>query len=90
MHRYYHDVRRHAADLNAYLHDALSGIRETMGFNRQAHEQERFSVRSRRYSDSNLDVMYLWSFYSPGMMLLGSLGTVLIVWVAPEKWSGAC
>ena len=81
VHRYYHDVRRHAADLNAYLHDALSGIRETMGFNRQAHEQERFSVRSRRYSDSNLDVMYLWSFYSPGMMLLGSLGTVLIVWV---------
>lgn len=80
VHRYYHDVRRHAAELNAYLHDALSGIRETMGFNRQAHEQARFEARSRRYSDSNLDVMYLWALYSPGMMLLGSVGTLLILW----------
>ncbi|MSQ77339.1 MAG: ABC transporter ATP-binding protein [Nitrospiraceae bacterium] len=80
VHRYYHDIRRHAAELNAYLHDALSGIRETMGFNRQAYEQARFDARSRRYSDSNLDAMRLWSFYSPGMMFVGSIGTVLILW----------
>ncbi len=80
VHRYYHDIRRHAAELNAYLHDALSGIRETMGFNRQAYEQARFDARSRRYSDSNLDAMCLWSFYSPGMMFVGSLGSVLILW----------
>ena len=80
VHHYYHDVRRHAAELNAYLHDALSGIRETMGFNRQAYEQDRFDTRSRRYSESNLDVMRLWSLYSPGMMFIGSLGTVLILW----------
>lgn len=80
VHRYYHDIRRHAAELNAYLHDALSGIRETMGFNRQAYEQTRFDARSRRYSDSNLDAMRLWSFYSPGMMFIGSIGTVLILW----------
>lgn len=80
VHHFYHDVRRHAAELNAYLHDALSGIRETMGFNRQAYEQGRFDARSRRYSESNLDVMYLWSVYSPGMMLVGSIGTVLILW----------
>lgn len=80
VHGYYHDIRRHAAELNAYLHDALSGIRETMGFNRQTYEQARFDARSRRYSDSNLDAMRLWSFYSPGMMFIGSIGTVLILW----------
>lgn len=80
VHRYYHDIRRHAAELNAYLHDALSGIRETMGFNRQTYEQARFDSRSRCYSDSNLDAMRLWSFYSPGMMFIGSIGTVLILW----------
>ncbi|MBI5777002.1 MAG: ABC transporter ATP-binding protein, partial [Nitrospirae bacterium] len=80
VHRYYHDIRRHAAELNAYLHDALSGIRETMGFNRQAYEQVRFDSRSRCYSDSNLEAMRLWSFYSPGMMFVGSIGTVLILW----------
>lgn len=90
VHRYYHEIRRHAAELNAHLHDALSGIRETMGFNRQAYEQARFDARSRRYSDSNLDAMRLWSLYSPGMMFVGSMGAVLIVWVgAGEVARGA-
>ena len=80
VHGYYHQIRKHAADLNAYLQDALSGIRETMGFNRQAYEQQRFGAISRQYSDSNLRAMCLWSVYSPGMIFVGSLGTVLILW----------
>ena len=39
MHRYYHDIRRSSADLNAYLQDAISGIRETIGFNQQSSER---------------------------------------------------
>lgn len=80
IHRFYHVIRRNAADLNAYLQDALSGVRETMGFNRHAHEQARFGVKSREYSESNLRAMYLWSLYSPAMMFVGSLGTALILW----------
>ncbi len=80
VHGYYHEIRKGSADLSGYLQDALSGIRETMGFGRQNHEQARFDHLSRAYSDSNLKAMYLWSMYSPGMILLGSVGTVLIVW----------
>jgi ABC-type multidrug transport system fused ATPase/permease subunit len=80
VHRYYGAIRHSAASLNAYLQDALCGIRETIGFNRQAHERSRFNTLSREYSDSNLRAMYLWSWYSPGMMLVGSVGTVLILW----------
>jgi ATP-binding cassette subfamily B protein/subfamily B ATP-binding cassette protein MsbA len=80
IHGYYHDIRRHAADLNAYLQDALSGIRETMGFNRQDYEQGRFDQRSRAYAGGNLKAMLLWSVYSPGMIFVGSLGSVLILW----------
>lgn len=80
VHRYYHAIRKQAAELNAYLQDALSGIRETMGFNRQAYEQARFDRLSRRYAESNLKAMYLWSVYSPGMVFAGSLGAVLILW----------
>lgn len=80
VHRYYHDIRQQAAELNGYLQDALSGIRETMGFNRQSYEQFRFQDMSRQYGDSNLKAMYLWSIYSPSMIFIGSLGTVLIVW----------
>lgn len=81
IHGYYHEIRKHAADLNAYLQDALSGIRETMGFNRQGYEQGRFDQRSRAYAGGNLKAMLLWSAYSPGMIFVGSLGSVLILWV---------
>lgn len=80
VHGYYHEVRKGLADLNAYLQDALSGIRESMGFNRQSYEQSRFGRRSLDYSRSNLKAMYLWSVYSPGMMFLGSLGTAVVLW----------
>lgn len=80
VHGYYHEVRKGLADLNAYLQDALSGIRESMGFNRQSYEEARFGRKSEEYSHSNLKVMYLWSAYSPSMIFVGSLGTVLILW----------
>lgn len=80
VHGYYHEIRRGSGEINGYLQDALSGIRETMGFGRKAYEQRRFSALSLAYSDANLKAMYLWSLYSPGMILLGSLGTVLILW----------
>nr|MBI3613540.1 ABC transporter ATP-binding protein [Nitrospirota bacterium] len=90
VHGYYHQIRKHAADLNAYLQDALSGVRETMGFNRQAYEERRFGAISRQYSESNLQAMCLWSVYSPGMIFVGSLGSLLILWYgAGEVLNGA-
>ena len=80
VHGYYHAIRKRSAELSSYLQDALSGVRETMGFTRQAYEQRRFDQLSRAYSDTNLKAMYLWSLYSPGMILIGSLGTALILW----------
>lgn len=80
VHGYYRETRQSAAELNGYLQDALSGIRETMGFSRQGHEQARFDRLSQAYSDKNLKAMVLWSMYSPGMILVGAFGTVLILW----------
>jgi len=80
VHTFYHDIRKSAADLNGYLQDALSGVRETIGFNRQPYEQARFGHLSYQYSQKNLRAMILWSMYSPGMMFVGSVGTVLVLW----------
>ncbi|MGE0474744.1 MAG: ABC transporter ATP-binding protein [Nitrospirales bacterium] len=80
VHRQYHDIRQRAAELNGYLQDALSGIREIMGFNNQPYESARFRQVSQEFSQSNLKAMRLWSVYSPGMVFLGSMGTVLILW----------
>lgn len=80
VHGYYRETRQSAAELNGYLQDALSGIRETMGFSRQGHEQARFDRLSQAYSEKNLKAMVLWSMYSPGMILVAAFGTVLILW----------
>jgi len=80
VHGYYQQTRQSAAELNGYLQDSLSGIRETMGFGRQEHEQARFDRLSHAYSEKNLKAMVLWSVYSPGMILIAAFGTVLILW----------
>lgn len=85
VHRYYHEIRQRAAEASGYLQDVLSGIRETMGFNRQAYEQERFRRFSQAYSEANLKAMRLWSVYSPGMVFIGSLGTVFILWYGSQE-----
>ncbi len=71
--------RKRSARLNAFLQDTISGIRETLAFNRSQHEVERFDERSQDYCQSILQVMRLWALYSPAMMFLGSLGTVFII-----------
>lgn len=80
VHAHYREIRKGSAELNALLQDALAGIRETMGFNRQAYEQDRFGRKSDQCRQDTLKAMYLWSLYSPGMTLLGSLGGALVLW----------
>jgi ATP-binding cassette subfamily B protein/subfamily B ATP-binding cassette protein MsbA len=78
-HSLYHQVRERAAKMNGILQDTLSGIKETLAFNRQRHEVKRFEQRSSDYCQSTLEVMRLWAVYSPAMMFMGSLGTVAII-----------
>ena len=80
IHKYYRKIRKGSAELNALLQDTLAGIRETMGFNRQPYEEDRFGRKSNQCRKDTLKAMYLWSYYSPGMMLAGSLGAALVLW----------
>lgn len=78
-HNLYYTQREKAARLNGILQDLVSGIKETLSFNRQGHETKRFDRRSQEFCDSTLKVMQLWGTYSPAMMFIGSVGTVLIL-----------
>ena len=79
VHALYTLIREKLAAMNAQLQDNISGIREIISFNTQGHEGKRFGHTSREYGEANLKVMRLWSMYSPGMLFLGTLGTILIV-----------
>jgi ABC-type multidrug transport system fused ATPase/permease subunit len=85
IHKHYRKIRKGSAELNALLQDSLAGIRETMGFNRQAYEQNRFDGKSDQCRRDTLKAMYLWSYYSPGMMLIGSLGGALVLWNGAQE-----
>jgi ABC-type multidrug transport system fused ATPase/permease subunit len=80
IHGHYRQIRKDEAELTALLQDCLAGIRETMGFNRQPYEEGRFGSKSDQCRKDTLKAMYLWSYYSPGMMLMGSLGGALVLW----------
>ena len=85
IHKHYRKIRKDSAELNALLQDSLAGIRETMGFNRQAYEEDRFNGKSDQCRRDTLKAMYLWSYYSPGMMLVGSLGGALVLWNGAQE-----
>lgn len=85
VHKYYAEIRKSVADLNAYLQDALSGIKETIGFNQHDYERTRFETLSHTYSQNSLRAMFLWSWYWPGMVFVGSTGTVLILWYGAQE-----
>lgn len=79
LHRSYKRLRHELAQINAFLQDRLSGIRETMIFNRQKYEADRFEERNRALCEESLGVARLWSLYSPSMTMLASFGTVFII-----------
>ena len=79
IHKSYKSLRQRMADLNTLLQDTISGIRETMIFNRQEHEAKRFEEKNRACCEGSLTVSRLWSSYSPGMAFIASMGTVLIL-----------
>jgi ATP-binding cassette subfamily B protein/subfamily B ATP-binding cassette protein MsbA len=85
VHALYRAIRQESGRLNAVLQDQLSGIREIFAFNRETYAAERFDVHSRAYCREQLRVARVWSLYSPSMVFVGSLGTVLILGVGARE-----
>ncbi|MHB8481911.1 MAG: ABC transporter ATP-binding protein [Nitrospiria bacterium] len=78
IHRLYHIIREKSALLNSRIQDSISGIRETLSFNAHDFEISRFNQASGDYCRESLKVSRLWSLYSPGMIFIGSLGTLIV------------
>ena len=85
VHALYRTIRQESGRLNAVLQDHLSGIREIFAFNREAYAAARFDAHNRAYCREQLRVARVWSVYSPAMVFLGSLGTLLILGVGSRE-----
>ncbi|MFO0773836.1 MAG: ABC transporter ATP-binding protein [Nitrospiraceae bacterium] len=81
----YRIIRQHSADMTSHVQDVLGGIRDVIGFNRQGYERARFERVSEEYRASALRANLLWSRFGPGMGLLGTAGTMLILWYGAQE-----
>lgn len=75
----YRNQRDAASDLNALLHDNISGVRQIKAYAAEPDEHTRFN----RFSDllrlTSLRMMKWWAIYSPGMSFLRMTGYVLVL-----------
>lgn len=75
----YRNQREAASDLNAMLHDNISGIRQIKAYAAETAEHERFNRFSDALRRASLRMMKWWALYSPGMSFMRMSGYVLVL-----------
>lgn len=75
----YRNQRDAASDLNALLHDNISGVRQIKAYAAETAEHARFNHFSNKLRDATLRMMKWWAFYSPGMSFVRMTGYVLVL-----------
>jgi len=75
----YRNQRDAASDLNALLHDNISGVRQIKAYAAESAEHARFNSFSDALRVASLRMMKWWALYSPGMSFLRMTGYVLVL-----------
>ena len=80
--------QRVLGQLNGVLQDNLSGMREIQSFAQEENEHRKMADWCDRYSRVNIRANFAAALYHPGVELLTSLGTVIVVglggWLARQ------
>ena len=75
----YRNQRDAASDLNALLHDNISGVRQIKAYAAETAEHARFNRFSDKLRLTTLRMMKWWAIYSPGASFLRMVGYVLVL-----------
>jgi ATP-binding cassette subfamily B multidrug efflux pump len=76
----YREVRRQIARLNAYIQEAISGIRIIQVFVQEKAANNRFvGINTEKYS-AGIRQMLVYAVFRPLMSLLSSLAIALVIW----------
>jgi subfamily B ATP-binding cassette protein MsbA len=73
-------AQRAIADLNAFLHETLVGIKIIKAFNMQEYEKKRFAAKSRRIFRKEMKESKVRAMSSPFMEILGGIGIAFVIW----------
>jgi ATP-binding cassette subfamily B protein/subfamily B ATP-binding cassette protein MsbA len=77
----YRATRTRLSLINGYLNESLQGIRVTQSFTREPENYKHFSDLNRSYFDANIQATTLTAIFFPGVDLIGSMTTALVVGV---------
>ena len=77
----YRATRSRLSLINGYLNESISGIRVTQAYNREEMNHEHFDELNLSYFDANIRATKLTALFFPGVDLIGSIATALVVGV---------
>ncbi len=75
----YRATRQRLSLINGYLNESITGIRVTKSFTREERNYTYFTNLNRSYFNANVDATRLSAIFFPGVDLMGSLATALVV-----------
>jgi ATP-binding cassette subfamily B protein len=78
----YREVRLQLARINTFMQEHITGMMVDQIFNREKKSYEKFSGINALHRDANIKSILYYSFFYPGVELIGALAVGLIIWYA--------
>lgn len=75
----YRATRQRLSLINGYLNESISGIRVTKSFTREQLNAEHFDDLNYSYFEANVEATRLAALFFPGVDVIGSIATALVV-----------
>ena len=79
MRSVYRAARLRLSRINGYLNEAITGIRVTKSFTREEASKSHFKDLNMSYFDANAETARLAAIFFPGVDLMGSIATALVL-----------
>src|SRR5215467_10258103 len=77
----FRQVRVRIARINAFLQEHITGMPVVQLFNREEEEMRRFDEINEAHRKANIDTIFYYAVFYPGIDLITSAGLGLLIWV---------
>ena len=78
----YREVRIQIARINSFMQEHITGMMVDQIFNRAKKSYEKFSRINAAHRDANINSIFYYAVFYPGVDLIGALSIGLIIWYA--------
>jgi len=73
-------IRAKISNMNAYIHEAITGINTIKIFNRESRNEEEFDELNKGYLFEYLKTIFYYSVFFPVVSFISTLAIALIIW----------